>query len=162
MDIGDIMANEDIVKIVEDTLNKSLTTTKECLDESLKATNEISNRYLELNQKTMQNYHDLVEKYADLVVEYSNFVASDIVDSYNKMIELRKECIDKYINFYSMMFKDEKDVDLSKPIKSLLLKQQEDVEKWQKEIAPLLELKNIDDNTSDEKANEILESFKNI
>lgn len=162
MDIGDIMANEDIVKIVEDTLNKSLTTTKECLDESLKATNEISNRYLELNQKTMQNYHDLVDKYADLVVEYSNFVASDIVDSYNKMIELRKECIDKYINFYSMMFKDEKDVDLSKPIKSLLLKQQEDVEKWQKEIAPLLELKNIDDNTSDEKANEILESFKNI
>lgn len=156
------MGNEDVVKMVEDTLNESLTTTKECLDDSLKATKEITNEYKELNQKTMKNYLDLVEKYGDLMVEYSNFVASDIVDSYNKMIELRKECIDKYINFYSMLFKDEKNVDLSQPIKSLLLKQQEDIEKWQKEIAPLLELKNIDENTSDEKANEILESFKNI
>lgn len=156
------MANEDIVKMVEDTLNESLTTTKVCLDDSLKATNEIVGGYIELNQKTMQNYLNMVEKYGDLVVEYSNYIASDIVDSYNKMIELRKECIDKYINFYSMIFQDEKNVDISKPIKSLLLKQQEDVEKWQKEIAPLLELKNIDENISDEKANEILESLKNI
>ena len=156
------MANEDVVNMVKDTLNESLTTTKECLDDSLKATEEIANGYKELTNETMKNYFNMVEKYGDLMVEYSNFVASDIIDSYNKMIELRKECIEKYLNFYSLLFKDERNVDISKPIQSLLLKQQEDIGKWQNEIAPLLELKNINENTSDEKANEVLESFKNI
>ena len=146
MNTGDIMENEDVVNIVKDTLNESLATTKECIDDSLKASEEIANGYKELTNETMKNYLNMVEKYGDLMVEYSNFVASDIVDSYNKMIELRKECIDKYINFYSMIFKDEKNVDLSQPIKSLLLKQQEDVARWEKEIAPLLELKNISFN----------------
>lgn len=162
MNTGDIMANEDVVNMVKDTLNESLTTTKECLDDSLKATEEIANGYKELTNETMKNYFNMVEKYGDLMVEYYNFVASDIIDSYNKMIELRKESIEKYLNFYSLLFKDERNVDISKPIQSLLLKQQEDIVKWQNEIAPLLELKNINENTSDEKANEVLELFKNI
>lgn len=156
------MENEDIVEMVKDTLNESTETTKKCIDESLKATEDIANGYMELTHKTMKNHLEFVDKYGDLVVEYLNFVSSDVVDTYNKMIELRKESIDKYINFYSLLFQDEKNVDISKPIKSLLLKQQEDIERWQNEIAPLLELKNINENTSDEKANEVLEMLKNI
>lgn len=170
---GDIMTNEDIVDMVEDVLDNSVKTTKECLDnslettrnvldESLKATNEVIQEYSKVNNQIMEQYIDLIDEHANVIIEYISFVSSDIVESYKKMIELRKECIDKYINFYSLLFRKEQDIDISKPIKSLLKNQQEDIERWNQELMPLLELAKINENTSDEKANEVLDMFKNI
>ena len=169
------MENEEITSMVKDTLDaslektkeildKDLITTKDILDESLKATNEIVGEYAKLNKQTMDNYLNLVEKHGDIIVEYCSYVASDVIDSYNKLMELRKECIDKYINFYTLMFKDEKEMDISKPMKSLLEKKHNDIDAWQKEIAPLHDVLEISkrDSTSDERANEILESLMEI
>lgn len=123
---------------------------------------DIANASLNTQKQMMDSLVGMMEKYSDTIQEYIYYVASDVIDSYAKLELQRKECVDKYINFYAIMFQDEKEFDISKPIKSLMEKQQEDIAKYQSEVAPLIELKKIDDNTSDEKANEVLESFMNL
>ena len=123
---------------------------------------DVANASLSTQKHMMDSLNVMIAKYGDTVQEYMHYVASDVIDSYAKLELQRKECIDKYINFYAILFQDGNECDISKPIKSLMEKQQEDIAKWQNEVAPLIELKKIDDETSDEKANEVLESFKNL
>lgn len=123
---------------------------------------DIANASLSTQEKLLDSLSGMMDKHSDLIREYVYYVASDVIDSYAKLEMQRKECIDKYIEFYAIMFKDDKNFDISKPMKSLMEKQQEDIAKWKNEVAPLIEFKKVDDKTSDEKANEVLESLMNV
>ena len=128
----------------------TMETLKKNIDETIGSYHEVISKYLEIIEKCYDENSDLVF-----------YIMEDVIDSYSKLMQQRKECVDKYLKFYSLS-KIEKDIDVSKPIKSLLEKQQEDIERWQQEIAPLLELTKMNENTSDEKANEVLDMFKNL
>ena len=132
------------------------------LEKVRKQTIDVANASLNTHKQVIDNFNGMIDEYTDVLQEYIKYVASDIIDSYSKLETQRKECIDKYIKFYEIVFKDGNEVDIIKPIKSLMEKQQEDIARWQNEIAPLLELEKFNDETSDEKANEVLESFKNL
>lgn len=129
--------------------------------------NQSKNLSSQLTKTTVDMFNSL-----DRIVEKDNayirrlllVIISDVIDSYDKLIAQRKECVDKYLEFQSLMFQDDNEFDLSKPTKSLMEKQHNDIDAWQHEIAPLKELIKIvnDDPTSDEKANEIVENLMNI
>ena len=95
---------------------------------------DIANASLSTQQKLLDSLSGMMDKHSDLIREYVYYVASDVIDSYA----------------------------ISKPMKSLMEKQQEDIAKWKNEVAPLIEFKKVDDKTSDEKANEVLESLMNV
>lgn len=117
---------------------------------------------IKTTKELVDSLNEMIGKYGVAIQEFMNYVASDIIDSYSKLEMQRKECIDKYLRLYEIVFQEDSEFEISKPMKSLMEKQQEDIARWQQEVAPLIELKKIDENTSDEKTNEVLELFKNI
>lgn len=123
---------------------------------------DMANDSIESQKQFVESYNKLILEYGDVLEDYMSYITSDIIDSYNKLIQLRKETIDKYIGLYTKLFKKDAEFDISKPMKSLLEKQQEDIVKWQKEIEPILELTKCDEKTSDERANEIMDMLRNI
>lgn len=129
--------------------------------------NQSKNLSSQLTKSTLDMFNSfdkIVEKDNAYIRKLLLIIMSDVVDSYDKLIAQRKECIDKYVGIYSLLFQDDKEIDLSKPVKSLMEKQHNDIDAWQKEIAPLIELKKcgLDESTSDEKANEIIASLMNV
>lgn len=127
--------------------------------------NQMTDVSIDTNNKLMDEIKKLVLKYGDAVEEFGEYIAEDILDSYEKLIQQRKECVDKYIKFYSLILQDGGEFDISKPIKSLMEKQQADIDAWEQEIIPLLELRKMRKEyeiPTDEKANEVLALFKNI
>jgi len=143
-------------------VNKSEFNIDDELEKIREQTFDVANASLNTHKKMIDSFNGMVDEYTGVLQEYIQYVASDIIDSYSKLEIQRKECIDKYINFYEIVFKDGNEVDIIKPMKSLMEKQQEDIARWQSEVAPLLELKKFSDETSNEKANEVLELFKNL
>lgn len=127
--------------------------------------NQMTDVSIDTNNKLMDEIKKLVLKYGDSVEEFGEYIAEDILDSYEKLIQQRKECVDKYIKFYSLILQDGGEFDISKPIKSLMEKQQADIDAWEQEMIPLLELRKMRKEyeiPTDEKANEVLALFKNI
>lgn len=127
--------------------------------------NQMTDVSIDTNNKLMDEIKKLVLKYGDAVEEFGEYIAEDILDSYEKLIQQRKECVDKYIKFYSLILQDGGEFDISKPIKSLMEKQQADIDAWEQEMIPLLELRKMRKEyeiPTDEKANEVLTLFKNI
>ena len=124
--------------------------------------NNATNITIKTTKELVDTLNTMIEKHSDVIHEFINYIASDIIDSYSKLEMQRKECIDKYLGLYEIVFQEDSEFEISKPMKSLMEKQQEDIARWQQEVAPLIELKKINENTSDEKANEVLELFKNI
>lgn len=127
--------------------------------------NQMTDVSIDTNNKLMDEIKKLVLKYGDAVEEFGEYIAEDILDSYEKLIQQRKECVDKYIKFYSLILQDGGEFDISKPIKSLMEKQQADIDAWEQEMIPLLELRKMRKEyeiPTDEKANEVLALFKNI
>lgn len=120
---------------------------------------------VDLNDQFVQSLKDIVMKYGNVVEDFGEYIASDILDSYEKLIQQRKECIDKYIKFYSLILQDGGEFDISNPIKSLMEKQQSNIDEWQQEMIPLIELRKMRkkyDIPPDEKANDVIELFKNM
>lgn len=127
--------------------------------------NQMTDVSIDTNNKLMDEIKKLVLKYGDAVEEFGEYIAEDILDSYEKLIQQRKECVDKYIKFYSLILQDGGEFDISKPIKSLMEKQQANIDAWEQEMIPLLELRKMRKEyeiPTDEKANEVLALFKNI
>ena len=127
--------------------------------------NQMTDVSIDTNNKLMDEIKKLVLKYGDAVEEFGEYIAEDILDSYEKLIQQRKECVDKYIKFYSLILQDGGEFDISKPIKSLMEKQQADIDAWEQEMIPLLELRKMRKEyeiPTDEKANGVLTLFKNI
>ena len=127
--------------------------------------NQMTDVSIDTNNKLMDEIKKLVLKYGDAVEEFGEYIAEDILYSYEKLIHQRKECVDKYIKFYSLILQDGGEFDISKPIKSLMEKQQADIDAWEQEMIPLLELRKMRKEyeiPTDEKANEVLTLFKNI
>lgn len=127
--------------------------------------NQMTDVSIDTNNKLMDEIKKLVLKYGDAVEEFGEYIAEDILDSYEKLIQQRKECVDKYIKFYSLILQDGGEFDISKPIKSLMEKQQANIDAWEQEMIPLLELRKMRKEyeiPTDEKANGVLALFKNI
>ena len=127
--------------------------------------NQMTDVSIDTNNRLMDEIKKLVLKYGDAVEEFGEYIAEDILDSYEKLIQQRKECVDKYIKFYSLILQDGGEFDISKPIKSLMEKQQANIDAWEQEMIPLLELRKMRKEyeiPTDEKANGVLTLFKNI
>ena len=65
--------------------------------------NQMTDVSIDTNNKLMDEIKKLVLKYGDAVEEFGEYIAEDILDSYEKLIQQRKECVDKYIKFYSQI-----------------------------------------------------------
>ena len=142
-----------------------MATDREILKELEKAkeqTIDIAQTSIDTQKEIMQDYMKMVDKYADASRDYMEYVASDVLATYDKLIMLRTECIDKYINFLAMLFQDNKEFDVSIPTKRLMDKKYGDITAWQDELKPLKELLKFDENTTDKQADELLEVLKNI
>ena len=73
----------------------------------------------------------------------------------------RNECIAKYLKVLELM-KDDDEVNIIKPMQSLIEKKHNDVTEWEQEIAPLVELLEIGENGTDEQVNAIVEKLQSI
>ena len=77
------------------------------------------------------------------------YVSSDIIDCYNQLIQLRKDCIEKYSKFYSLFFSDDDEIDVLKNYKLMLEKQNNEINEWNKEVNAIKELKCAFDELDD-------------
>lgn len=100
---------------------------------------------------------DCYEKFGDL----SLYLIQDLINSYDKLILQRNECIAKYLKVLELM-KDDDEVNIIKPMQSLIEKKHNDVAEWEQEIAPLVELLEIGENGTDEQVNAIVEKLQSI
>ena len=92
-----------------------------------------------------------------------DYVTKDIVDSYDKLIAQRKECVDKFINYYKIFLGNDADVDIVEIYKSISYKQEQEIKYWNKEIKPIKDIKKESDNFSDADYEQELRSvFANI
>lgn len=107
--------------------------------------------------------YEIGEQHSKDLKTLLDYILSDMFNSYDKLIAQRNECIDKYIKIISFMLQDE--TNIGKPIQALMEKKHNDVDLWQKEIAPIHELNELlfaDDDPTDEKFQEVVEKIKNI
>ena len=132
------------------------------LDKSKQQTIDTIESSINSHKKLLDLLEKVMDDQSEILREYTHYMASDIIETYNKLMMLRTECIEKYINFYATLFQDHKEFDVSIPTKSLTNKKYTDLIAWQDELRPLKEFMELDENTSDEKADEILEKLKNI
>lgn len=105
----------------------------------------------------------LMNKHADDLKQLMDYILKDLIDSYDKLIAQRSECIDKYIKFLTFALQDERDI--NKPIQSLMDLKHNDIVGFQDEVAPIKEFKNVmlsDTIPSDEDAEKLLAILKNI
>lgn len=77
------------------------------------------------------------------------YVSSDIIDCYNQLIQLRKDCIEKYSKFYSLFFSDDDEIDVLKNYKLMLEKQNNEINEWNKELNVMKEFKSAYDELDD-------------
>lgn len=105
----------------------------------------------------------LMDKHSKELQELLKIIIEDMIESYDVLIQQRKACINKQIRFISFMLHEE--MDISKPIKSLVEKQHEDIDKLEQEIAPIIKFKEImlsENKPTDKETDEILDMLKNM
>lgn len=108
------------------------------------------------NEDTINEFMDSMrmigEQHSKDLKQLLDIIFSDFYNSYDKLIEQRKECIDLYIKMISFLLQDERDI--SKPIQSLMEKKHDDVDKFEKEMIPIKEFQDLvfgaDDPTDDD------------
>lgn len=88
-----------------------------------------------------------------------DYVTKDIVDSYDKLIAQRKECVDKFINYYKIFLGNDEDIDIVEIYKSISYKQEQEIKYWNKEIKPIKDMKKESDNFSDAEYEKEIRSF---
>lgn len=117
----------------------------------------------DMAKEHIQAMHDLTEIHSKDLQQLFEIVIEDMVEFYNNLIQQREHTIDRYVKILSILLQDE--MDISKPIQSLVETKHNDVAKFKKEILPLLKFKDImlsDETPSDEKTDELMEMLKNI
>lgn len=95
---------------------------------------------------------DLVEmklKEAKIERTLLNYVTKDIVDSYNKLFAQRKECVEKFIEYYKIFFSDNEDMDILQIYKDITYKQDKEIEYWNLEIEQIKNIKSQSDKFTD-------------
>ncbi len=90
---------------------------------------------------------------------FMDYVVSDIIDSYNKLIAQRKECIDKYSKFYSLFLSDDDDIDILKNYKTMLKLQNKEITQWNHELRAIKEIKKTLDEYDDAEIEQELRSY---
>ncbi|MBR2651739.1 hypothetical protein IKD48_03030, partial [bacterium] len=78
-----------------------------------------------------------------------DYVSSDIIDSYEKLIQQRKECIDKYSKFYTLFLSDVEEIDIIENYKLMMKKQNNEIATWNKELNAIKEMKLAFDELDD-------------
>jgi len=124
---------------------------------------ELSKGIQDLVKENAQTLYDICEIHSKDLQQLFDFIIDDMVKTYDDLITQRNDCIDKYIKVISIILQDEKDI--SKPIQSMVEKKHANANELRKEIAPLIEFKELmlsEDDPSDEDAKEIMEKFKNL
>lgn len=118
----------------------------------------------DMMQQHTQTLYELTEMHSNDLKQLFGFIIDDMVKTYEDLIAQRNDCIDKYIGVISIILQDEKDI--SKPIQSLVEKKHANANELRKEIAPLLEFKELmlvdGEDISDDQAKEMIAKFKNI
>ena len=125
--------------------------------------NELSKSIQDMAKQHIQDMYDLTEKYTNESIQLMVIILDDIIDSYDKLIQIRTQCIDKDIKVISFLFKDE--IDISKPMKSLIEKQHNDIAAFEKEVAPFKELREqllSDTIPSEDEMDKILAKFNEL
>lgn len=119
------------------------------------------------NEDTINDFIDgmqqISEQHSKDLKQLMDIILSDFYNSYDKLIEQRKECIDLYIKIISFLLQDERDI--SKPITSLMEKQHNDIDKFEKEIIPIKEFQDllfVADDPSDDDLKKIVDKIQNI
>ena len=78
-----------------------------------------------------------------------NYVTKDIVDSYNKLFAQRKECVEKFIEYYKIFLSDKEDIDILQIYKDITYKQDKEIEYWNLEIKQIKNIKSESDKFTD-------------
>ena len=78
-----------------------------------------------------------------------NYVTKDIVDSYNKLFAQRKECVEKFMEYYKIFLSDKEDIDILQIYKDITYKQDKEIEYWNLEIKQIKDIKNKSDKFTD-------------
>ena len=95
--------------------------------------------------------------------ELFEFLSSDIIDSYNQLIQLRKNCIEKYSKFYSLFFDNYDEIDVFENYKLMLEKQNNEINEWNKELNAMKELVKIFNEFDDKEfEQELRDEFNKI
>ena len=76
-------------------------------------------------------------------VEFAEYIMSDVLDSYDKLIQQRKECVDKYIRFCSIILQDGDAKDVKNIAHTLKVMEQTNIDEWEQEMKPLLEYRKL-------------------
>lgn len=95
---------------------------------------------------------DLVEfklKEFKLEKKLINYITKDIVDSYNKLFAQRKECVEKFMEYYKIFFSDNEDMDILQIYKDITYKQDKEIEYWNLEIKQIKDIKSKSDKFTD-------------
>ena len=124
---------------------------------------EISKGIKDLVKENAQALYDLTDMHSKDLQQLFEFIIDDMVKTYDDLITQRNDCIDKYIQVISIILQDEKDI--SKPIQSMVEKKHANANELKKEIAPLIEFKELmlsDSDPTDDEVEKMMEKIKNI
>ena len=119
----------------------------EFADEFEKELQELS----KLHRKDMQDgLVGLKIKEMKMEQKFIEYFASDIIDSYNKLMQQRNECINKYTKFFATFGNDAGDVSIDEIYKHLFHTKEVEFDIWKSEMEYFVELKKDCENVNDE------------
>ena len=115
-------------------------------------------------KELITDFFEIIDKHVEHEREIIQILIQEYIKAYETLIAQRKATINNLINIIAILFKDEKDSDVTKPTKSLMEKQQQDVDKYQQEMQLLVELQDALNNAQENNdvPMEIFDKIKNI
>ena len=129
-------------------------------DEFEKELQEISKQHRKEHQDALVR---LKLKQGKIEKDFLEYVASDIIDSYNKLMEQRSVCIDKFTKFFALFEDAKEDVGIDELYKHLFHTKEVEFDIWKAEMKYFVELKKSSENYSEkEYEKEIRACFNGI
>lgn len=115
---------------------------------------EFERELQELSKQHRKEHQDAVVnmKLKEMKIEqnFAEYIASDIIDSYNKLMEQRKETIDKFMKFFNIFTDAREDVKIDELYKHFFDIKDVEFNIWKSEMNYFVELKKECENCSDE------------
>ena len=119
----------------------------ETVDEFEQAMEEIAKQH----RKEMQDgLVDLKLKEWKIEQQFVEYFASDIIDSYKKLMKQRKECIDKFTKFFATFGNDIGDVNIDELYKTIYNSKEVEFDVWKSEMQFFIDVKKDCENCTDE------------
>lgn len=81
--------------------------------------------------------------------KFAEYIASDIIDSYNKLMEQRKETIDKFMKFFNIFVDAREDVKIDELYNHFFDSKDVEFDIWKSEMKYFVELKKECENCND-------------